>query len=125
MPAKTARCDLMNSFQLVFWLRFGCPAPCHAAAGHCQQSGPTHGDRGWPALRRFGHIPSRSSPVPFERSTPPISARFGVCQIAAVFGSIELLGNQSPIPRQDRAGLLAPELASESFADLSEGGPFW
>src|SRR5437879_4717535 len=59
----------------------------------------------------------------FQRGFYPGSARIG-----AASGTIELAGNQPPIPRQDGvrlgcAGHLLQSLASKSFSDLGQGTP--
>jgi hypothetical protein len=66
-PPRTAMCDSLNSFQVVFWLRLGLDR-CHGAAGRCRRSDLTLGDPGWPELLRSDRIPSRSFREPFARS---------------------------------------------------------
>jgi hypothetical protein len=129
VPASTAMCAEMNSFQLVLWLCFGAVrylpfqnvsdrlvGDMVAEIGQCP---------GNPIVLPAGILPGHADDEGFSSSVDA-----GASRVWTMPGSVELASNQTTIPGEDGVWSgdtcnLSQKLTAESFADLGERGPLW
>ena len=91
---------------------------------YCQRSDPTGDDRGWPSHRRCDHNPSRIFSCHAHHQGFHFRWNRGAAWILPVFGAMELVGDELPIPSEDRVGFSDAGDLSQHFAlpDLGESG---
>src|SRR5215471_15938757 len=73
----------------------------HCGVGYCPQSGPKSDDPGWPAHRQCGRTPNPSFRGQNEPLVPSPWLQSGDGQDRCGIGTVELVGDEPPVPGED------------------------